>query len=887
MTSPAVPLTPAPSPFELGHIGSGLAFAQSLGGLSAALQTGGPGATAVVQAPPGTGKTTLVPPLLANLFLNAAPQQGPGPGTRIIVTQPRRVAARSAARRLAALDGSRLGDRVGYTVRGERRTGPGTIIEFVTPGILLNRLLADPGLESASAVILDEVHERGLETDLLLGMLTEVRQLRGDLALVAMSATLDAPRFAALLGAAAGSARDDDGAPAPVVDCPSALYPLEVDWVPASVPRLDDRGVTRAFLDQVADTAASAHAEALRSEDVDALVFVPGAWEVSYVAARLRTRTRAEVLELHGQVGPAEQDRAVSGREPGGSPRIIVSTSLAESSLTVPGVRLVIDSGLSREPRRDAGRGMSGLVNVSCSRASAEQRAGRAARQGPGRVVRCYDQKSYGAAPAHPTPEIAVADLTGAALVLACWGSPGGRGLALPDAPPQPAMDDAVEVLRELGAVRPDGLATDLGKTLARVPADPRLARALLDGAAAVGVRTAAEAVALVAGDQRAPGADLPRLLNGLRTGKDPASRRWAEDVRRMETIARQERSGVHTPPLAATVSPREAVGVVVALAFPDRVARRVPGEGQERYLLTSGTRAGLPAGSSLAGHEWLAVAEVSRAQGRDAAGTGAVIRSAAPLTADTAEAAARHLLSDAVQATFSQGRVTARKERRLGAILLSSTPVRPSPAEGRAAVARTLAKEGLETIGWSTAAEALRRRLALLRRELGDPWPDVSEPALLARLDDWLAPELEALAGGAATSGIDLSEPLRRLLPWPDAARLGELVPERLQVPSGSRVKIDYPHAGDDGARPVVAVKLQECFGWDQTPRLVGGRVPVLFHLLSPARRPLAVTDDLASFWSGPYAQVRAEMRGRYPRHPWPEDPWTAPATARTKTRR
>ena len=895
MTTPAVPLPLAPAPFKLEVIGSGLAFGHSLGDLVQALRAGGPGATAVVQAPPGTGKTTLVPPLLANLALSAAGQPGRGSTSRIIVTQPRRVAARSAARRLAALDGSRLGDRVGYTVRGERQTGPGALIEFVTPGILLNRLLADPGLETASAVILDEVHERGLETDLLLGMLTEVRQLRGDLALVAMSATLDAPRFAALIGAG-GDAEDheaadhDAGRPAPVVNCPSALHPLAVDWVPAAVPRLDERGVTRAFLDHVADTAASSHAEVLASgPDIDALVFVPGAREASYVAARLRGRTRAEVMELHGQIGPAEQDRAVSGREPGGSARIIVSTSLAESSLTVPGVRLVIDSGLSREPRRDAGRGMSGLVTVSCSRASAEQRAGRAARQGPGRVVRCYDQKTYGAAPAHPTPEIAVADLTGAALVLACWGSPGGRGLSLPDAPPQSAMDDAVEVLRELGAVAPDGLATDLGKALARVPADPRLARALLDGAAAVGNRAAAEAVALVAGDQRATGADLPRLLAGLRTGKDPGSRRWADDVRRMETIARQERSGVAAPPITpimAAVTPREAVGIVVALAFPDRVARRVPGDGPERYLLTSGTRAGLPAGSSLSGHEWLAVAEVSRAQGRDAAGTGAVIRSAAPLTADTAEAAARHLLSETVEAMFSQGRVTARKVRRLGAIVLSSTPVRPSAADGRAAVARALEKEGLGTIGWSTAADALRRRLALLRRELGDPWPDVSEPALLARLSEWLAPELEALAGGAATSGIDLADPLRRLLPWPDAARLGELVPERLEVPSGSWVKIDYPDVGDDGARPVVAVKLQECFGWDRTPRLVSGRVPVLFHLLSPARRPLAVTDDLASFWSGPYAQVRAEMRGRYPRHPWPEDPWTAPATARAKNR-
>ena len=323
--------------------------------------------------------------------------------------------------------------------------------------------------------------------------------------------------------------------------------------MPAAVPRLDERGVTRAFLDHVADTAASAHAEAAASgRDVDALVFVPGAREVSHVAGRLRGRTRAEVLELHGQIGPAEQDRAVSGRQAGGSPRIIVSTSLAESSLTVPGVRLVIDSGLSREPRRDANRGMSGLVNVSCSRASADQRAGRAARQGPGRVVRCYDQKTFGAAPAHQTPEIAVADLTGAALVLACWGSPGGRGLALPDAPPRAAMDDAVEVLRELGAVAPDGHATALGKTLARVPADPRLARALLDGAAAVGYRSAAEAVALVAGDQRAPGADLPRLLAALRTGKDPVSRRWTEDVRRMEAIARQEAPGAVPPAVRA-----------------------------------------------------------------------------------------------------------------------------------------------------------------------------------------------------------------------------------------------------------------------------------------------------------------------------------------------
>ncbi|MCQ1950033.1 ATP-dependent helicase HrpB [Arthrobacter sp. zg-Y859] len=883
MTSPASP-RPTDPPFNIAAIGGGLVFAESVPQLAAVLG-GGSGeihgaGTAVVQAPPGTGKTTLVPPLVANVLARGGTQP------RVVVTQPRRVAVRSAARRLAALDGTALGGRVGYTVRGESRTGPSTLVEFVTPGILLRRLLADPGMEGTAAVILDEVHERGLETDLLLGMLTEVRQLREDLTLVAMSATLDAPRFAALIGS------PDGAGPAPVVGCPAALHPLRTVWAPAPVPRFDERGVTRGFLDHVADTALQAHSRAVALDpDIDALVFVPGAREVSTVASRLRSRVPAgtEVLELHGQISPAEQDRAVSGRAPGEPARIIVSTSLAESSLTVPGVRLVVDSGLAREPRRDAMRGMSGLVTVSCSRASAEQRAGRAARLGPGTVVRCYDDKAYGAAPAHQTPEIAVADLTSAALVLACWGAPGGEALSLPDAPPPAAMRDAVQVLRGIGAVDAEGLATARGKTLARVPADPRLARALLDGAGAVGARTAAEVVALLSGDNRAPGADLPRLLAGMRAGREPGDRRWSEDVRRLDQLARREKSAgpaERGAPGAREIAGVEAPGYVIALAFPDRIARRVPGAGSERYLLASGTRAGLPAGSSLTGQDWLAVADVARAEGRDAAGTGAVIRSAAPLTLDTAEAAAEHLVTDTVEAEFAGGRVTARRERRLGAILLGSTPVRPSAEEGRAAVARALTVQGLDLIGFSAAADALRRRLALLHRELGEPWPDVSEPALLDRLQDWLGPELDALARGASANSIDLTDALRRLLPWPDASRLGDLVPERLQVPSGSRVRIDYPDPEHDDGRPVVAVKLQECFGWSETPRLVEGRVPVLFHLLSPAGRPLAVTDDLASFWSGPYAQVRSEMRGRYPRHPWPEDPWSAKATARTKAR-
>ncbi|MBX7444305.1 MULTISPECIES: ATP-dependent helicase HrpB [unclassified Arthrobacter] len=869
MTPPARPALE--DAFDLEAIGSGLAFAGSLSALADALRRGTVPGAAVVQAPPGTGKTTLVPPLLANVF---------GRTGRVVVTQPRRVAARAAARRLSALDGSGPAGRVGYTVRGERHAGTGTRVEFVTPGILLHRLLADPGLDGTAAVVLDEVHERGLETDLLVGMLAEVRQLRGDLAVVAMSATLDAPRFAALLG------DPDGGTPAPVVDCPSVLHPLEVAWRPAPGPRLDDRGVTPMFLDHVAATAAEAHARALASDAaIDALVFLPGAREVGQAAAALRSRlpSGVDVLELHGQVGAAEQDRAVSGRGPGDGPRIIVSTDLAESSLTVPGVRLVIDSGLTREPRRDAARGMSGLVTVSCSRASADQRAGRAARQGPGKAIRCYSQQAYGAAPAHVTPEITVSDLTGAALVLACWGSPGGGGLALPDPPPRQAMADAVEVLRELGAVSGDGHVTATGRTLAAIPADPRLARALLDGAASVGVELAADAVAALSGDHRAPGSDLPRLLAQLRADKGPAGARWAREARRFAALAGRQRRG---PVPSAASGGAEAVGAVVALAFPDRVARRVPGS-REQYLLTSGTRAGLPAGSTLSGHEWLAVAEVARAGGRDAAGTGAVIRAAAPLAESTAETAASHLLAHTVEAQFSDGRVTARRIKRLGGIVLSATPVRPTAEQGRAAVGAALQSAGLEVLPWSTAAAGFRRRLGFLRRELGDPWPDVSDRALLERLEEWLGPELERLAEGAAVSSIDLAEPLRRLLPWPEASRLDQLAPEWLDVPSGSRVRIDYPELSGDGGAPVVAVKLQECFGLAESPRLVEGRVPVLFHLLSPARRPLAVTDDLTSFWSGPYAQVRAEMRGRYPKHPWPEDPWTAPAAARAKPRR
>ena len=845
-----------PAPFDLAAIGDGLAFAAALDDLRAALDRS---TSAVVSAPPGTGKTTLVPPLLAS--------RSPG---RVIVTQPRRVAARAAARRLAQLDGSALGTRVGFTVRGERQVSAETRIEFVTAGVLLRRMLDDPGLEGVDAVVIDEVHERALETDLLIGLLGEARQLRDGLTLVAMSATLDAARIAQVIG--------DDGSPAPIVEHTVPAHPLTELWAPSPTPRLDERGVTRDFLDHVARTAASAARDLTRDDpSADVLIFAPGAYEVAEIARRLRERASGfDVRELHGQIPATEQDAVIRGRRAGDSPRIIVSTSLAESSLTVPGVRVVVDTCLSRHPQRDAGRGMTGLVTSGSPRASAVQRAGRATRQGSGTVIRCIDERTFAAAPARSAPEIATTDLTDAALLLACWGAPGGAGLRLIDPLPADALRDATTVLRGLGAIDGDGRATDEGRALARIPADPRLARALRDGAPLVGIRLAAEVVALLSGDIRIPGADAADAVVALRNRRDPEAQRWVRDVARFSRYVRTQES---------RRGGSDDVGLVIAHAFPERIARRVDRSADgATFLLASGTRAGVR--GALTDAEWLAVADVARASGRAAAGSGAVIRSAAVISEAQVEQAASHLLTDRVEAEFVSGRVSARRERRVGAIVRSSVPVRATADEGHDAVRRALQAEGLGVFTWSDAADDLRRRLALLHRELGEPWPDVSDAALLDGLDSWLGTELDALASGTPAGRIDLAPALRRLLPWPSAVDFDVLAPERLEVPSGSRIRIAYPPVDDPGAPPVVAVKLQECFGWAETPQLVAGRVPVLFHLLSPAGRPLAVTGDLASFWAGPYAQVRAEMRGRYPKHPWPEDPWAATPTRHTTRR-
>ncbi|WP_040284195.1 ATP-dependent helicase HrpB [Tessaracoccus massiliensis] len=822
---------------ELVADGCGLPFAAAVDALRAAVTHHG---VAVVEAPPGTGKTTLAPPIVAGLV-----------DGRVVVTQPRRVAARAAARRLASLTGTSVGDLIGFTVRGERAVGPATRIEMVTPGVLLRRLLRDPSLEGVGGVILDEVHERALDTDLLTGLVSEVRELREDLAVVAMSATLDAAGLATLLGG---------DRPAPVVGVPAVLHPLDVRWSPGPTP-MDPRGTSREFLSHVAHTVERAYHE--RTGDGDVLVFLPGVWEVRAVVETLRGRLPAEVLELHGQVGAREQDRAVSGRRPGEPPRVVVATNLAESSLTVDGVRVVVDAGLTREPRRDSGRGMTGLVTVRCARSSADQRAGRAARQGPGTVWRCYEQRTYEGLRPQVTPETQTADLTGALLTLAAWGAPRGESLRLPSPLPPHAVAEDERLLRTLGAVDAEGRITPHGRKLTSVPASPRWARALLEGAPLSGSRTAAEVVAAVELDA---GGDLAVALRGLRRGTAPESRRWRSEADRLERlVAPSEGRGL-------------GLGAVVALAYPERVARKTGGT----HLLASGTRAAAP--RELAGSEWLAVGDVSRAGGAAAAGTGAVIRSAAVIDEETARRCAQSLLINEVRGELLAGRLRARRVTALGAIELASTPVAAKEL-GPDAVREVVARQGLDVIGWSPGADLLRRRLALLHRHLSGPWPDVSDQALLARLDEWLGPELAEAARTGRLSGISLTAPLRRLVPWQETGRLDELAPERLAVPSGSRIRLDYP-AHDDDASVVCAVKLQECFGLAASPTVAGGRVPIVFHLLSPAGRPLAVTADLASFWSGPYGQVRAEMRGRYPKHPWPEDPWTATATARTKRR-
>ncbi|WP_406098008.1 ATP-dependent helicase HrpB [Streptomyces sp. NBC_01013] len=801
---------------------------------------------AVLCAPPGTGKTTLVPLVLAGLT-------GYGPVRRVVVAEPRRIAARAAARRMAWLLGERAGERVGFTVRGERVMGPDTVVEVVTTGVLLQRLQRDQELAGVDAVIIDECHERHLDADTVAAFLLDVREaIRPDLRLLAASATTDAQGWARLLG------------DAPVIEAQGVSYPVEVVWAPPARPVRPPHGmrVDPALLTHVAAVVRRALAE----RDGDVLCFLPGVGEIARVAGQL-SGVAAEVLQVHGRAPAAVQDAVLAGSPEGR--RVVLATSVAESSLTVPGVRTVVDSGLAREPRTDHARGLSALTTVRASQAAGRQRAGRAGREAPGTVYRCWEQAEDGRLARFPSPEIKVADLAAFALQAACWGDPDAAGLALLDPPPAGAMAAAREVLTAVGAVEADGRVSDRGVRMSRLGLHPRLARALLDGAAEVGGRRAAEVVALLSEEPpRDYGDDLAAALRTARQGKDGYAARWRQEVRRLSSAAPSTAAG-------SGGTDDAAVGLVAALAFPERVARA---RGEGAFLMASGTGAELRDGSRLRSAPWLAVAVADR----PAHAASAQVRLAAVIDEDTARVAAGHLRFAGEEVRWDGRDVVARRVERLGAIELAAHPLkRPDPTLVREALVEGLRREGLGLLRWSRDTGQLRERLAFLHRELGTPWPDVSDGALLDRTEQWLEPELSRARRRADLAGIDAGQALRRLLPWAtgEAARLDELAPERIEVPSGSRIRVEY-----GGAQPVLAVKLQELFGLLETPRVAG--VPVLVHLLSPAGRPAAVTADLASFWREGYRAVRAELRGRYPRHPWPEDPTTVEATRFTKAR-
>ncbi|MFV6029679.1 ATP-dependent helicase HrpB [Streptomyces sp. NPDC056264] len=836
--------------------------------------------TAVLSAPPGTGKTTLVPLALAGLI-------GEGPRRRVLVAEPRRMAVRAAARRMAWLLREEAGGTVGFSVRGERRTGPSTRVEVVTTGILLQRLQRDPELAGVDVVLLDECHERHLDADTAMAFLVDVRAtLRPDLKLIAASATSDAAAWADLLTVLDGSG------PAPVVRSSGKGHGYRVffEAPPSGVRPAHGTWVDPALLRHVAATVRLA----LERHEGDVLCFLPGTGEIARTAGML-AGVDAEVLQLHGRAPAAVQDAVLRGTEPGGPRRVVLATSVAESSLTVPGVRIVVDSGLAREPRTDHARGLGSLATVTVSEATATQRAGRAGREAFGFVYRCWAEASDGARPRFPSPEIKVADLADFALRTACWGDPTAEGLALLDAPPAGAMTAARSVLGSIGAVDEAGRATDRGVRLSRLGLHPRLGRALLDGAPEVGVRRAAEVVALLSEEPpRDYGDDLAAAWRAARRGADGYGARWKAEARRLERSAAEAAGGAsgdsgasgasgasgRTGAAGGSAEPAagdDAVaGLVTALAFPERVARA---REQGGYLMVSGSGARLGEGSGLRATPWLAVAVADRTA-RDAT---ARVRLAAVVDEDMARRAAGHLRSTGEEVRWEDGDVVARSVDRLGAVELTVRPLgaKADPALLRQALLDGLRREGSGLLRWSREAGELRARLAFLHREVGEPWPDVADEALVERADEWLEPELSRSARRADLGRIDAGEALRRLLPWAsgEAGRLGELAPERIEVPSGSRIRVEY-----GGERPVLAVKLQEMFGLAETPRVAG--VPVLVHLLSPAGRPAAVTADLASFWRDGYRSVRAELRGRYPKHPWPEDPSAAEATRFTSAR-
>ncbi|WKA28226.1 ATP-dependent helicase HrpB [Bradyrhizobium roseum] len=797
--------------------------------------------TAVLVAPPGAGKTTRVPlALLDAPWLN---------GKKIIMLEPRRIAARASAERMARTLGERTGDTVGYRVRFGSKISRATRIEVVTEGIFARQILDDPELSGVAAVLFDEFHERSLDADLGLALARDAQTgLREDLRILVMSATLDGARVGQLLG------------DAPVVASEGRAFPVETRYL----GRKADAPIER----QMADAIATA----LRADPGSVLAFLPGAAEIRRTQNFLSERVHdasVEIVPLFGALDAAVQDRAIAPA-PKGQRKVVLATSIAETSLTIEGVRIVVDSGLARVPRYEPDIGLTRLETVRASRAAVDQRRGRAGRTEPGVCYRLWDEPQTASLAAYTQPEILSADLSSLVLDLAQWGVRDPATLAFLDPPPAPALKEAKALLDELGALDGDGRITAEGKSLRALALPPRLARMIVDSHRLGAGEEAADIAAVLT--ERGLGGDSVDLdvrLDRFRRDRSPRAssarslaQRWAQQVATTEG------------PPAADISP--TTGIMLALAFPDRVARN---RGNGSFVLANGRGAAVEQTSSLARAPYIAVAELTgtAAQGR--------ILLAAPIAQEDIETRFADQIEDREEISFDRGAMAlrGRRKRTLHAITLSEAPVSLSPSAETARIfAAGLVAAGLDRLPWSKALKQWRDRVMFLRKAEGDSWPDLSDTALAAGAENWLAPALYDKTALKELSSGDLSDALMALLPWELRARLDREAPTHFEAPTGTMLAIDYE--AEQG--PTIAVRLQELFGLNAHPSIAKGAVPLVLELLSPAQRPVQVTRDLPGFWRGSYAAVRSDLRGRYPRHPWPEDPATAPPTRRVKPR-
>jgi ATP-dependent helicase HrpB len=834
---------------------------------------------AVLVAPPGAGKTTRVPLVLTR-------EDWAQKARRILVLEPRRLAARAAADRMAQTLGERVGDTVGLRVRFGSKISSRTRIEIITEGIFTRLILDDPMLDGVAAVIFDEFHERSLDADLGLALARDVQQgLREDLRILVMSATIDGARIAKLLG------------DAPVIASEGRAFAVETRYAGRD---------TRPIEPQVADTIL----RAMRADTGSLLAFLPGAAEIRRTKTLLEGRAEpaTDVVALYGALTGDEQDRAIAPAIPGRR-KIVLATSIAETSITIEGVRIVVDSGLARVPRYEPDVGVTRLETVRVSRAAADQRRGRAGRIEPGVCYRLWDEPQTAALEPFARPEILAADLSSFALDLAAWGG-GPDQLAFLDPPPKAALTEAKALLSELGAIDGDGRITAEGKLLRRLPLPPRLARMVVDAGAEGDALPAAEIATLI-GERGLGGddVDLRERLNTLRRDRSPRARdaramaqRWADVASAPSPLVGEGRGGGsgggaiewtgaqrpstrvrHLPTPTPIPSPQGggeeiSVGALLALAYPERIAKN-RGGAAGAFLLVNGRGANIDPASPLAREPFLAVAELAgtAAQGR--------ILSAAPITLAEIERRFSDRIDAREEIAFdaASASLRGRRSRRLGAIALSDQPM-PVVANDDTAqkLAAGIANLGIGRLPWTKSLQQWRDRIMFLRASEGEEWPDLSDAALTQTVNAWLAPTLAAKTALGDITADELNTAVRALLPWPLQRRLDAEAPTHFAAPTGSQVPIDYEAEGG----PKIAIRVQELFGLDRHPAIAGGKAPLLIELLSPAHRPVQMTRDLPGFWRGSYAAVRAEMRGRYPKHPWPEDPVAAPATRRAKPR-